>query len=414
MELNNEYRKTEVGPLPNDWDLLPIDEIFNFFSTSNYSKAQMTLEGEVGCIHYGLIHAISKSGYNIQNGIKYFVTEEQAKYEFIKNGDVVMVDASEDLEGVNKSIEIDGIRDDKYIAGLHTFLLRDIDSKLAQGYRGAILNSTPIKNQFLRLAVGMKVFGVSKPQLKTVLIPVPPIAEQTAIATALSEMDELIAQTEKLIDKKKAIKQGVIQELLRPKEGWEKKKISEVFNIFKGRGLSKSKISEYGEHPCILYGELFTTYKEEISEVFSKTNYSEAVISVEGDILFPGSTTTTGLDLAKASAICKNGVQLGGDIIILRKFDINLDSLFVTNFLNYYRKNEIAQLTKGITIHHLYGKDLSGIEIEFPNQSIQISISNASRDFDLEISSLQKKLQKLFFEKQGMMQALLTGKIRLV
>jgi type I restriction enzyme S subunit len=98
----------------------------------------------------------------------------------------------------------------------------------------------------------------------------------------------------------------------------------------------------------------------------------------------------------------------------LRKYDFNLDSLYVTNFLNYYRKNEIAQLTKGITIHHLYGKDLSGIELEFPNQSIQMSISNASRDFDLEISWLQKKLQKLIFEKQGMMQALLTGKIRLV
>jgi type I restriction enzyme S subunit len=310
-------------------------------------------------------------------------------------------------------------------AGIGDLGILKCEAATNQGFQSLIANSR-ISNEFLyylmltkknvllQNASGSTFLEISPSKVKSIKIPLPPLPEQTAIATALSDMDALIAQTEKLIEKKKAIIQGVMQELLRPKEGWEKKKISEAFNIFKGRGLSKNKISEYGEYPCILYGELFTTYKEEITEIFSKTNYSEAVNSVEGDILFPGSTTTTGADLAKASAIFKDGVQLGGDIIILRKYDFNLDSLYVTNFLNYYRKNEIAQLTKGITIHHLYGKDLSGIELEFPNQSIQMSISNASRDFDLEISWLQKKLQKLIFEKQGMMQALLTGKIRLV
>lgn len=414
MVVEKGYKQTEIGILPVDWKLLPIDEIFSFFSTSNYSKAQMTLEGEVGCIHYGLIHAISNCGYNIKNGIKYYVTKEQANYEFIKNGDVIMVDASEDLVGVNKSIEIDGIVDDKYIAGLHTFLLRDTESKLFKGYRGAILNSTPIRNQFLRLAVGMKVFGVSKPQLKTVLIPVPPLPEQTAIATALSDMDALIAQTEKLIEKKKGIKQGVMQELLRPKEDWVTKRIDNNFKVFKGIGLSKNKVVEFGLFPCILYGELFTTYSEEITEIRSMTNFIEGIISMEGDILFPGSTTTTGADLAKASTVSIDGVRLGGDIIVLRKFNLDIDSMFITLFLNFYRKNEIAQLTKGITIHHLYGKDLLGIEIEYPDINEQKRVSQIAQDLELEICKLNVKLQKLKQQKQGMMQALLTGKIRLI
>lgn len=414
MVVEKGYKETEIGVFPKDWDLITVDKIFTFYSTSNYSKAQMTLAGEVGCIHYGLIHAIPNSTYDVQDGIKYFISQEQAKYEIIKNGDIVMVDASEDMEGVNKSVELFGIENGKYIAGLHTFLLRDTNSILANNFRGAILNSRIIKNQLHRLAVGMKVFGVSKPQLKTVLIPVPPLPEQTAIATALSDMDALIAQTEKLIEKKKAIMHGVMQELLRPKVGWNKNKISEVYKIFKGRGLSKGKLHESGENSCILYGELFTTYKEEINEIFGRTSFNEGVISVKDDILFPGSTTTTGADLAKASTLSQSGVQLGGDIIILRKSLTELDSLFVTYFLNCFRKNQIAQLTKGITIHHLYGKDLLDIEIEFPEYMEQIKISNTLRTFVNELNTLENKLQKLTNQKQGMMQTLLTGKIRLV
>lgn len=214
FENSKGYKQTEVGVIPEDWEVLSIDSIFDFYSTSNYSKAEMSLEGEVGCIHYGLIHAISDTSYNLQRGIKFFIKPEQAKYEGIKDGDVVMVDASEDMEGVNKSIEVFGVNNKRFIAGLHTYLLRDNKLRLANNFRGAILNSSLIKNQLNRLAVGMKVFGVSKPQLKTVLIPVPPLPEQTAIASALSDMDEDIRTRETKLQKLKLQKQGMMQALL--------------------------------------------------------------------------------------------------------------------------------------------------------------------------------------------------------
>ena len=226
MEVKQGYKQTELGIIPKEWDVKSIDQIFSFYSTSNYSKAQMTLEGDVGCLHYGLIHAIKNSFYNVESGIKYYVNMKQAKYEFVVDGDIVMVDASEDLSGVNKSVEITGIGNKLYISGLHTYLLRD-RGFLAEYFRGSILNSNIAKTQMLRLAVGMKVYGVSKPQIKTVLLPVPPFHEQTAIANALSDMDALISQTEKLIEKKKAIKQGAMQELLKPKEGWVTTKLGD-------------------------------------------------------------------------------------------------------------------------------------------------------------------------------------------
>ncbi len=207
------YKQTEVGVIPEDWEVKNIGEIFEFHTTSNFSKAQMSLDGEVGCLHYGLIHAIPTSSYDVKYGIKYFINENLAKYEFIVDGDIVMVDASEDLDGLNKSVEISGIGTRKCISGLHTFLLRD-KGYLANYFRGAILNSNIVKNQMVRLAVGMKVYGVSKPQLKTVNIPLPPLPEQTAIASALSDMDQEISVHESKLQKLKLQKQGMMQALL--------------------------------------------------------------------------------------------------------------------------------------------------------------------------------------------------------
>ena len=140
MELMKGYKQTEVGLIPDDWKIMSIDQIFDFYSTSNYSKAQMLTDGEVGCLHYGLIHSLVDNNYDISKGVKYFVTKKQSKYEYIKDGDVVMVDASEDLSGINKSIEISGVQDKLYIAGLHTFLLRD-KGFYQKNFRGPILNS---------------------------------------------------------------------------------------------------------------------------------------------------------------------------------------------------------------------------------------------------------------------------------
>ena len=125
-----------------------------------------------------------------------------------------MVDASEDLDGINKSVEVCGVGDKKFIAGLHTYLIRDNNSSLVDNFRGIILNSQFVKHQMLQLAVGMKVFGVSKRQLVKIRIPLPPKSEQTTIATILSDMDLEIENLENQLAKYKQVKQGLMQNLL--------------------------------------------------------------------------------------------------------------------------------------------------------------------------------------------------------
>jgi type I restriction enzyme S subunit len=96
----------------------------------------------------------------------------------------------------------------------HTYLMRDESLVLAEGFRGLILNTSMTKQQLLKLAVGMKVFGVSKSQLKEVLIPFPSKAEQIRITTTLSDMDAEITALETKLEKYRKIKLGMMQTLL--------------------------------------------------------------------------------------------------------------------------------------------------------------------------------------------------------
>jgi len=253
------------------------------------------------------------------------------------------------------------------------------------------------------------------------LVPLPPIGERRAIAAVLSDVDALLDELDRLIVKKRDLKQAAMQQLLTGRTRlpgfhgeWEVKRLGSVSHVLKGSALSKSLVSESGERPCVLYGELFTTYGRVISDVASRTHSSDGCPSMCGDVLLPGSTTTTGADLATASALLIGAVAIGSDIIVLRGKHRDYDPAFLANFLTHMRRREIAELTQGITIHHLYGKDLKSLAVEMPSLSEQIAIAAVLSDMDAELSALEARRTKTRALKQSMMQELLTGKTRLV
>jgi type I restriction enzyme S subunit len=101
------------------------------------------------------------------------------------------------------------------------------------------------------------------------LVPIPPtISEQTAIANALSDTDALIQSLEKLIDKKRDIKKGAMQELLKPKASWEIMTLGDVGTFSKGSGIKKDE-SQSGNIPCVRYGEIYTRHDDFIKEYYS-------------------------------------------------------------------------------------------------------------------------------------------------
>ncbi|MFQ1759551.1 restriction endonuclease subunit S [Aeromonas veronii] len=208
------YKPSELGEIPEDWEVMTYGEIFTFLSTSTNSRADLSNIGEYGYIHYGDIHTKFNNALDLNKFNLPRISSHLASSSFVENGDVVMADASEDYEGIGKSVEVCNVGSKKVVAGLHTFLLRDKNKYIADGYRGYLHCIPAVKNAFDRLATGMKVYGLSKNNLAVVPVPVPSQKEQTAIATILSDMDnELQALTQKL-EKARALKQGMMQQLL--------------------------------------------------------------------------------------------------------------------------------------------------------------------------------------------------------
>jgi type I restriction enzyme, S subunit len=243
----------------------------------------------------------------------------------------------------------------------------------------------------------------------------PTFAEQEKIAGFLTVVDEKIELLEEKKRLLEAYKKGVMQKLfsqeLRFKDEagaeygeWEEKKLGEIFYCEKGKGLSKNKIVENGIYECILYGELYTKYKEVVFNIFSKTNDLDGVKSKTGDLLIPSSTTTTGIDLANVTALNKNDILLGGDITILRSCNNNSNNIFYAYYLSNYKKDEIASYAQGSTIVHLYYSHIKDMIIDLPSFQEQEKIANFLSSIDDKIQLVAKQMEQLREWKKGLLQ----------
>lgn len=209
------YKQTELGVIPEDWEVVTYGSIFTFLHTANNSRADLSVEGDVNYVHYGDIHTKLNIRLDAKKtSLPSISFTKISRIDLIEDGDVLMVDVSEDYEGVGKSVEVLNIGDAKVISGLHTFLLRDKSKTFVDGYRGHLHLIKPVKRSMDRMATGLNVYSLSKSKVKNIYLPVPPKEEQKAIAEVLSDMDKELDYLQTRLDKTKSIKQGMMQELL--------------------------------------------------------------------------------------------------------------------------------------------------------------------------------------------------------
>jgi len=207
-------KPSELGEIPEDWEVKTYGEVFTFLSTSTNSRADLSEDGDFGYVHYGDIHTEWNNKLDLNKERLPRISKNIVSSAFVMDGDLIMADASEDYEGIGKTVEVFNVGDKQLVAGLHTFLLRDKEKVLADGFRGYLHSIPAVKSSFDRLATGMKVYGISKNNLSSVGIPVPSLEEQATIATTLSDMDAEIQALEQRLGKTRQIKQGMMQELL--------------------------------------------------------------------------------------------------------------------------------------------------------------------------------------------------------
>ena len=253
-----------------------------------------------------------------------------------------------------------------------------------------------------------------------IFLPLP--AEQNAIAEALSDVDGLIAALDKLIAKKRAIKQAAMQQLLTGKTRlpgfsgkWETKRLGEIGHFLKGSGVTRHDANS-GRIPCVRYGEIYTTHNDYIRSFHSWISATVAATATPleyGDILFAGSGETKG-EIGKCVAfVTDTEVYAGGDIVILRPRDVN--SLFLGYALNTPEVNrQKSSRGQGDAVVHISATALAQVCLLLPPLEEQTAIATVLSDMDAEIEALEARRDKTKQIKQGMMQQLLSGRIRLV
>ncbi len=184
---------------------------------------------------------------------------------------------------------------------------------------------------------------------------------------------------------------------------WEWIKIKNLFSFSKGNGISKSDIEEDGLSKCILYGELFTRFKNfnVIPNEFSKTNLEDKIVSEGDELLIPGSTTTTSVDLCNCKTLKYKGIQLGGDIIILKPRRTDIYNEFYSYYISTVTKPDFETGGRGVTIHHIYPKQIREIQIPYlPLSEQQQIVSFLDTKTSLIDSLIEKTHQKIELLKE--------------
>lgn len=264
------------------------------------------------------------------------------------------------------------------------------------------------------------------PQIKNIRIEVPEYEEQKKISNAISDIDKLISALKKQIQKKKLIKQGVMQELLSGKrrlKGFSKEWKS--FNLMSGskikarigwQGLKKSEYLDSG-YAFLVTGTDFVDgrVKWDTCHFVERERYNqdENIQIKNGDILVTKDGT-----LGKTAFVqgLTRPATLNSGVFVIRPLQNAYDPEFVYHILSsFVFKEFLDKLSAGSTIVHLYQKDMSKFEFLLPpTLDEQKAIATILTEMDEEIKKLEEKYEKYTAIKQGMMEQLLTGKIRLV
>ena len=429
-------KQTEIGLIPDDWEVNLIgnvSEIFGRIGFRGYTVEDLVDEG------FG---AITLSPSNIQNGkmdfsncsyISWKKYDESPEIK-IANGDILLVKTGSTY---GKSAIVKNLAKKATINPQFVVIKK---TKCNNELLGYLIQTPIVQEQIEASIVGGAIPTLSQKQIASFKIPLSKsIKEQQRIAKALSDVDALISTTEKLLQKKRNIKQGTMQEFLTGKkrlpgfaksnntkmtelgeipEDWEVKKLNKEC-IIKARigwqGLKSEEYLDSGDYVLITgtdFNNGFINWKScnYVSEWRFKQDKNIQI--KQGDVLITKDGTIG--KIAFLNKIPMQGTLNSGVFVVRPKNNQQINPIFLSLvFKSFWFDNFLEQITSGSTIVHLYQKDFLKFNFPLPPKEEQNSIAKILSDMDNEIDLLNKKLEKYRNLKTAMMQQLLTGKIRL-
>ncbi|HNU09964.1 MAG TPA: restriction endonuclease subunit S [Rubrivivax sp.] len=395
------YKRTEVGVIPEDWNTAPL------FSVAD-------------CLDNLRVPLNEAQRRQMQGGIPYCGANGVLDYvsDYIIDDDIILMaeDGGYFEEFASRPIAYRMLG--KCWVNNHAHIL-----KAKRGHDQGYLFFTLVHKNILPFLASGTRSKLNKGEMAKIVVPAPSSEiEQRAIAEALSDVDGLLGALEALIAKKRAIKQAAMQQLLTGKTrlpgfsgAWETKRLGEIGYFLKGSGITRDD-AQSGHLACVRYGEIYTMHHDYIREFNSWISPAVAATATRleyGDLLFAGSGETKE-EIGKCVAlVLDDEAYAGGDIVILRPK--NVDSLFFGYALNMPDvARQKASFGQGDAVVHISGTALAQVSLLVPSIAEQTAIATVLSDMDAEIAALEARRDKTRALKQGMMQQLLTGRVRLV
>ena len=211
--------RTRLAGFEGEWKDTRLRDSLTFLRHGSIPRSSLALhhsnDTSVMSLHYGDIHTYTGARLDPHVTMLPTLAMDRAKsLDRLNDGDLVFVDASEDIGGVGKSVEIAGLAGLQVVSGLHTIAVRFDKSVLADGFKAYLQFCPPFRDRLRRLAAGTKVYATNRNHIADAEIQIPPLPEQRAIAAVLSDMDAEIAALELRHGKTRAIKQSMMQQLL--------------------------------------------------------------------------------------------------------------------------------------------------------------------------------------------------------
>ena len=242
------------------------------------------------------------------------------------------------------------------------------------------------------------------------------IVEQKQIGAFIRQLDNLITLHQRKFEKLTNVKKSMLEKMF-PQNGssypeirfkgftdpWEQRKAIDIADYSKGNGYSKGDLTDAGT-PIILYGRLYTKYQFAISEVDTFAFPRNGAVYSQGNEVIVPASGETAEDIARASAVEKSGVLLGGDLNILRPFDF-INPLFLALAIsNGEPQKELAKKAQGKSVVHIHNTDIQEVTIAYPSRTEQDRIVSVFRQLDNLITLHQRELEKLQNIKKSMLE----------
>lgn len=407
------FKNTEIGMIPEEWKMYSIGKDCSVKARIGWQGLTTSEYLQTG--DYGLITSTDLIEGKVNWNTCVFVSEERYKQDtniIVKNGDVLV-----SKDGTIGKVAV--VSNLQYPTTLNSgvFVIRTKNEKITQEGLGLVFISPYFKDFIKRLTAGSTIVHLYQKDIVNFTFPIPTLPEQHHIASALTSIDNLISSLGKLIEKKKNIKQGAMQQLLTGKirlkeftEPWVYRKISEIATTSSGGTPSRSIPNYYyGDIKWFTTTELKDNYLYDSVEHITREalNNSSAKMFSANTILMAMYGATIG-----KLGVLKEPSTTNQACCAIKCNDIV--EIFLFYILLYNRKSIIE---KGCGAGQPNISQAIVNELSFlvpPCEKEQQAIANILSKMDNEITALEAKRAKYEVIKQGMMQQLLTGKIRLI